>query len=134
MTTTLTHRPQQISLHTAVTLRLRRAGWLRSSDGRAWLTRTHGGGDMILAPGAWQWVEPGTRWVVEPLRRHDAAGGPLRLEWQPLPSRWAAWRLVWRNLVDRLRGEAAWDDAVPACPGTPRLRGPAAPWAAPGAV
>lgn len=134
MSTTLTHCTQEIRLDTAVTLRLRRAGWLRSPDDRAWLTRTHGGGDIILAPGAWQWVEPGSHWVVEPLHARPIAGEPLRLEWQPLPSRWAAWRLVWRNLVDRLRGEAAWDDAVRPARGTPCMHGSRPRWSGPRAV
>ncbi len=112
MTTRLSHCPTEISIDTAVTLRLRRAGWLRSTDGRAWLTRTHGGGDLILAPGAWQWVTPGSRWVVEPLHPRAMRGSPLRIEWRPLPSRWASWRHAWRALVERLRGETALDDAA----------------------
>jgi Protein of unknown function (DUF2917) len=134
MTTTLTHLPQQISLDTAVTLRLYRAGWLRSPHGRAWLTRTHGGGDIILAPGAWQWVEPGTHWVVEPLHPRRVGDEPLRLEWQPLPSRWAALRLVVRHVVDRLRGEAEWGDAVRPTRGAPRVHGPRPRWTGPRAV
>ncbi len=113
LTRPLSHQPHTITIDGAVTLRLRRAGWLCSADGRVWLTRTHGGGDLVLAPGDWQWVEPGTRWVIEPLHPRAMRGAPLRIEWQPLPSRWRAWRLVLRNLVDRLRGEAAWDDPRP---------------------
>lgn len=113
LTGPLTHRPGTITLDGASSLHLRRAGWLRSPDGRAWLTRTHGGGDLVLMPGDWQWVEPGTHWVIEPLHPRALRGTPLRIEWQPLPSRWRAWRLVWRNLVDRLRGEAACDDPRP---------------------
>ena len=112
LTQALSHRPGTITIDGALTLRLRRAGWLRSPDGRAWLTRSHGGGDIVLTPSDWQWVEPGTRWVIEPLHPRALRGNaPLRIEWQPLPSRWRAWRLAWRNVVDRLRGEAAWDDA-----------------------
>ncbi len=112
-TPALTHAPATITINGAVTLRLRRAGWLRSPDGHAWLTRTHGGGDIVLTPGNWQWVEPGMRWVIEPLNARAQRGTPMRIEWQPLPSRWRAWRLVGRNLLDRLRGEAAWDDPRP---------------------
>jgi hypothetical protein len=120
MTTRLTHRPHAFPIDGAVTLRVRRAGWLRSDDGRAWLTRPQGGGDSILAPGAWQWVTPGSHWVIEPLRLrseqalmpHASPGRPLRIEWRALPSRWASWRCAWQGFVERLSGEAASDDAA----------------------
>jgi hypothetical protein len=123
MTTRLTHHPHAFPIDGAITLRVRRAGWLRSDDGRAWLTRPHGGGDVILAPGAWHWVTPGSRWVIEPLRlRSQRAPGPhalpdrpLRIEWRALPSRWTSWRPMWHALVERLRGEAAFADAARPC-------------------
>ncbi len=86
-----------LSLQGAATLRVKRPGWLRLQGGHGWLTRSGVGGDQIVAPGAWLWVEPSGTWVIE---AWHPAGPPVLLEWHAMPSRGLPWRAMlqrWRE-------------------------------------
>ncbi len=89
----LNHQPQHLVVDQALSLRLRRPGWVRVTQGQAWLTRDAPRGfakpgdassqDLILTPGPWVWLERGAHWVVEPWGHQT---GLVTLQWHAMPS------------------------------------------------
>jgi hypothetical protein len=106
----LTRHPRTFEIATAVAFAPDRPGWVRARHGRAWLTRDHAPCDWILEPGAWHWIEPGHRWVVEALTAPSLSTALLStsLDWQPHELHGTrAWIAVWQRVTQgRHRGGA----------------------------
>jgi hypothetical protein len=101
----LTRHPHTFEIATAVAFVPDRPGWVRARCGRAWLTRDHAPCDWILEPGAWHWIEPGHRWVVEPLAAHDVCAS---LDWHPHELRGTrAWIAVCKRVTQGRHGGGA---------------------------
>jgi hypothetical protein len=72
--------PLNSTVASAITVHLRRPGWLHATGGALWVTRPNVVEDIVIAANGWCFLDAGRRVVIEPLQRSVATG----VLWCPL--------------------------------------------------